>query len=179
MTYFEALQIRGQVYDLAHLDPFTLMIDSQKVGRILKIRIRFTIHCYTESWDPVRHNADELVFLDEGKRQRVFCPIRYGLSNRLQRAITDLNHPKARVFQTGSGRNWMHSIPIDTDNGPYHIFFEVRRAPQDRKHLQDLELTVESAYPQSDSNAPLVRGQMGFFIVASKVYLGEPIATKR
>jgi len=178
--YFAPLTIRGQEYSFAHLDPFKIMVDSRAVGRLVSVHVRFTTHCFTEGFKPEMHVADEAVILDEGSRQRVFCPIRYGLSAHLPAAIHGLNHQQAKVHQTGSRRNWLHSATVQGHDGPYHVFFEIRRAPQERRRMQDIELTVESAYPQgSDYPVPVTIGRMGFVALVSNVFLGKPVATKR
>lgn len=178
--YFAPLVIRGRTHDLAHLDPFKLLVDSRTAGRVLRVHVRFTTHCFTKGFDPAACPPDEPRILDEGRRFRVFCPVRHGLSAHLPAAIQGLNHPKARVHQTGSRRNWLHSATVEGHHGPYHIFFEVRRAPQDRRRMQDVELTVESAYPQGDAYpAPITIGPMGFLVLIGNVFLGKPVAAKR
>jgi hypothetical protein len=178
--YFAPLTIRGQEYSLAHLDPFKVMVDSRAVGRLVSVHVRFTTHCFTEGFDPEVHPADESVIVDEGSRHRVFCQVRYGLSAHLPAAIQGLNHAQAKVCQTGAGRNWLHSATVQGHDGPYHIFFEVRRAPQERRRMQDIELTVESAYPQGEgSPAPVTIGRMGFIALVGNVFLRKPVATRR
>jgi hypothetical protein len=178
--YFAPLTIRGQEYSFAHLDPFKVMVDSRAVGRLVSVHVRFTTHCFTQGFDPEVHPADEPVIVDEGNRQRAFCDVRYGLSAHLPAAIQGLNHPQARVYQTGVRRNWLHSATVHGHDGPYHIFFEIRRAPQERRRMQDIELTVESAYPQGENfPEPTVIGRMGFVALVSNVFLNKPVATRR
>ncbi len=55
------LHIRGQVYDLAHLDSFQFEVSSTKVPRPLRINVRFTNYCFSEAFDATRHPADEPV----------------------------------------------------------------------------------------------------------------------
>jgi hypothetical protein len=178
--YFAPLTIRGQEYSFAHLEPFKVMVDSHKVGRLVSVHVRFTTHCFTEGFDPEAHLADEPVIVDEGSRQRVFCQVRYGLSAHLPTAIQGLNQPQAKIYQTGARRNWLHSTTVQGHDGPYHIFFEIRRAPQERSRMQDIELTVESAYPQGKGiPAPVTIGRTGFIALVSNVFLGKPVATRR
>jgi len=73
----------------------------------------------------------------------------------------------------------VHSVSVATAAGPYHIFFVLRRASQSDRKLQDLNMTIESAYPQRGQPAPQVRGRIGFTLLAGKVFLGEPVATRR
>jgi hypothetical protein len=180
MPYFKPLIIRGQSYDLVHLNPIKLVVDSEQAKRALHVHARFTTHCFTEGFNPEVHAPDEPWIQDEGQRRRAFCAVRYGLSAHLPVAIHSLNHAKTKVYQTDARRNWLHSVTVEGQNGPYHIFFEVRRPPPDRRHLQDIELTVESAYPQRPGYpSPNTVGRMGFPLVIGNVFLGKPIATRR
>ncbi|RYE61127.1 MAG: hypothetical protein EOO82_02355 [Oxalobacteraceae bacterium] len=134
LPYFQPLMLRGEVYDLAHLNPFQLRVPSKQVGRELSVNVRFTTHCFTQGYDPNLHPADEMEIVDEGKRRRAFCAVRYGLSSNLPTAVQSLNHPQAKVRQTGSGRNWLHSITVEDETAFYHVFFEVHRC--DRQHTR-------------------------------------------
>jgi hypothetical protein len=137
-------------------------------------------HCFTEKYDPAFHPAGEPIIHDAAGRPRSLCRIRYGISARLPGMIVALDHPRATVTQTARERNWLHSVSIDEPQGKYHIFFELRRAAPGDRGRQDLNLVVESAYPQDPSRTePAVRGSMGFILLCGKVYKGEPIATRR
>lgn len=178
--YHPPLTIAERTVAFAHLDPFDMTVDSVKAGRALRIHVRFTTHCFTRSFEPARHPDGDPVVRDAGGRPRTYCPIRYDLSFRLPGAIRALNHPKASVAQTAEERNWLHSVAIDDPNGIYRIFFELRRAPKEVRHLQDLSLVVESAYPQDPAfRPPGVRGTMGFLLLCGKTFKGEPLATRR
>ena len=178
--YHRSLTIAGQIYDFPHLEPFQLVVASQKVGRLLRIHVRFTTHCFSEGFDPTIHAQSAFTFPDAAGRPRVFSPVRYALSRQLPDALRRLDHPKAQVRQTTQRRNWLHSIMVSSPAGPYHIFFELRRAPADERPLQDLNLTVESAYPQDAAKPPpSVLGATSFLLLAGKIYKGEPTATRR
>ena len=69
--YHSPLCLRGQVYSLAHFDPFRFEAHSTKVPRPPSINVRFTNHCYSEAFDPALHPMDEPEIVD-GKRRRVF-----------------------------------------------------------------------------------------------------------
>ena len=86
----------------------------------------------------------------------------------------------AMVMQTVAERNWLHLVTVEDPAGKYHIFFELRRTATEFRHLQDLNLVVENAYPQGAAHrVPAVRGSMGFILLCGKVYKGEPAATRR
>lgn len=179
-AYFDPVVIQGQTYCLAHLNPFQLVIPSERVQRDLRIHVRFTNHAFTSGYDSETHNPEHPIIEDHGGRPRSFCDVRYTLSQSLPGVITGFTHPATKVHQTAALRNWAHVTMIDTPKGPYYVFFELRKAPQADRHMQDLNLVVESAYPQDPAvGAPQLSGRMGFGLLCSKVYVGEPVSTRR
>lgn len=179
--YHRPLQIRAQVYDLAHLDPFQFEVSSTKVPRPLRVNVRFTNHCFSEAFDPIKHADDEPVIPDGAKR-RAFCPDRYALSPRLPGLIRGLSNPAARVYETAARRNWMHAaiVEVPVVGTRYQIFFELRRTAPVRRHLQDLDMVVESAYP-ADPNRPEpnILGPVRFALLAGSLFVGKPVTTRR
>lgn len=179
--YHLPLRIRGQVHDLAHLDPFQFEVSSTKVPRPLRINVRFTNHCFSEAFDPIKHPTDEPVIPD-GPRRRAFCPDRYSLTTRLPGLIRDLADPAARVHETAARRNWMHAaiIEVPVAGTRYQIFFELRRTIPERRRLQDLDMVVESAYP-ADPNRPEpnILGPVRFALLAGSLYVGKAVTTRR
>jgi len=178
-AYFQALAIGGQTYDFAHLEPFTFTISSQLAKRDLRVHVTFSNHCFTQSYDAATHPAAEPIILDGARRHRTFCPIRYRLSKKLPAIFLGLSHPKAKVWETSAERNWCFSMTIDDPSGPYHVFFEIRRAGQDRRQWQELNLVVESAYHEADGGGPSLKGAMAFVLLCGKIYMRQPTATKR
>lgn len=178
-AYFPPLTIGGQNYDFAHLEPFTFTIFSQLAKRDLRVHVTFSNHCFTRGYDAATHPAGEPIILDGARRQRTFCSIRYRLSQVLPTLIQGLNHPKAKIWETSAERNWCYSITIEDPSGPYHVFFEVRRASQEKRQWQDLNLVVESAYHEADGGGPSLKGSMAFVLLCGKVFLRQPTATKR
>ena len=177
-AYFSALTIGGQTYDFTHLEPFTFTITSQLAKRDLRVHVTFSNHCFTRGYEPATHPVGEPIIPD-GRRQRTFCPIRYRLSLALPDIIQGLMHPKAKVWETAAERNWCFSITVEDPDGPYHVFFEVRRSGQDKRQWQELNLVVESAYHEGDVGGPALKGSMAFALLCGKVYLRQPTATKR
>jgi len=175
--YFPTLVIANERIDLSHLAPFTFIVDSRLAKRKLRVHVTFSNHCFSRGYEC---GADDQTIIEMGSsRPRMFCPIRYRLSRQLPQLIEALNHPQAKVWETSAERNWCYSITIDAPEGPYHVFFEVRRASKERRQWQDLHLVVESAYHQDDKPGPNLKGSMGFILLCGKVYLGQPVATKR
>jgi hypothetical protein len=146
-AYFPALTIGDQTYDFAHLEPFTFMIQSQLARLDLRVHVTFSSHCSSQGYDPATHPAGEPIILDGAGRPRTFCAIRYRLSLGLPTVIQGLNHPRSKVRETATRRNWAYSMTIQDPAGPYHVFFEIRRAAKEKP--QHLNLVVESAYHQT------------------------------
>ena len=179
--YHPALDIRGQVYDLSHLNPFVFEASSSKVPRPLRINVRFTNHCFSEMFDPARHPHDE-PFIMDGQRKRAFCPTRYALTPRLPELIRCLADPAAKVHQTAARRNWMHAAIIEAPivGTRYQVFFELRKTVPERQRHQDLDMVVESAYP-ADPNRPEpnILGRVSFLLLAGSLFIGKPVTTRR
>ena len=101
------------------------------------------------------------------------------MSLRLPAFVAALSDPKMKVRQTTARRNYLHSVELETTEGPYHIFFEISRSRQANRRDYDLDLVVESAYLQGGAKAPATLQPIEFVLLAGKVYLGEPVTTKR
>lgn len=178
MSYFKPVTVSGSAVDLAHLQPFTMLIDSKKAKRVLRVHVTFSTHCFSVAYVKATHPAGDTVIDQDSPRPRTFCPIRYQLSFALPQLIQSLNNAKASVFQCSKRRNWAFTVLIESPQGPYHVFLEIRRANATQRQWQDLNLRVESAYHETTSG-PDVLGSMGFVLLCGKTYLGEPVATKR
>jgi len=178
--YFDPLRIGSETLSLAHLEPFTFTVDSEKAKKTLKIRVTFSNHCFTKRFYPRADPAGLPLLVTHTPRPRIFCPIRYRLSFRLPQLIQEIQTPGTRVLQTTSRRNWAYSIRIEDPEGPYHVFFELVRSGEHQKTFQDLNLVVESAYHEDpEGEKPTFIGKIGFVVLCGKVYLREPVATKR
>lgn len=174
-AYFPALTIGASTYTFGHLEPFTFSFQSQLAKRELSIHVTFSNHCFSKAYSPQLHPEGEPI-IDCGARSRTFCATRYRLSLQLPVVVSSLNTPHVKVWQTAAQRNWVFTIRVEDPAGPYHLFFEIRRASGGKP--QDLNLIVESAYHQTVA-APKVHGKMGFLLLCSKVFLRQPVATKR
>lgn len=176
--YFPPVAVEGELIDFAHLEPFSLEVESGLAKKTLRMHVTFSNHCFTKRCLDAMPDPRQPIFDGTTDRPRAFCPVRYRLSRKLPSVIHALNHPKAKVWQTSSRRNWAYSMTVEDPKGPYHVFFEVRRPGGDRRQSQDLNLVVESAYHQTE-RAPVLLGSIGFVLLCGKVYLGHPVATKR
>lgn len=179
-SYFPALVIAGTPIDLSHLEPFSFEVESQLAKKNLRVHVTFSNHCFSKGYEAATHPPGEPIIGAGEARPRTYCAIRYRLSHALPALIRNLaDLPKTKVWETTAERNWCYSITIEDPSGPYHVFFEVRRAAKDRRQWQDLQLVVESAYHEGDEGGPSLKGSMAFVLLCGKTYVGQPTATKR
>lgn len=177
-SYFPSITIGDKQYDFSHLNSFLMSFYSESAKKTLGLYVVFTNHCFTESYQHDSPTNGNPLFSTDTIRPRIFCPIRYRLSQELPRILNGMNHGKVKVSQTKSRRNFVHSIKIDDPNGPYHLFIEVRkRKDEDKKH-HDVKVIVESAYHEDDT-PPDIIGAIGFHALCTNTYLGKKVATKR
>lgn len=180
--YFDPVIGAGTTYDLGHLEPFKLPVDSQKVGKTLIVDVRFSNHCFTNAYDIALQLPDFPILYDAGGRERSFCMLRYELSMSLPALIQGMPNPKVSVWETAERRNWAYSVamPVEGSPVPYHVFFELKRAQKDARALQDLSMVVESAYPEDPlKGPPNLLGKMSFSLLCGKIYCGEKASTRR
>jgi hypothetical protein len=178
--YFDPLNIGGEIFDFPHLEPFTLEFESKVARKWLRIHVTFSNHCFSKRYKAEEHIAGEPIFGQGRPRPRVFCRTRYRLSKRLPDLIRSLNNSKSKVWQTAEKRNWAYTITIEDPAGPYHVFLEVRRASHDQKHLQDINLVIESAYPEDPAEGPpAVLGSISFLLLCGKVFARQRVSTRR
>ena len=174
--YFSPLIVGQETLDFSHLEPLSLQVASKLAKKDLRIHVTFTNHCFTKKYVLEEHPVGEPILKDTGGRPRSICRIRYRLSHDLPSVIRRLIHPKATVWQTVERRNWAYSITINDPSGPYHVFFEIRRAAPALP--QDLNLVIESAYHETEG-PPNLLGSMNFTLLCGKVYMRQPTVTRR
>jgi hypothetical protein len=180
VAYFEPIVIGQQAYDLSHLEPTAFAFFSERAKQKLRVHVTYSNHCFTERYESAKSLTGSPILTDGGGRERVFCPIRYALSLHLPIRIASLNDPRTKVSEIAAQRNWCYTLRIDNPEGPYYVFFEIRRAGRDAQRHQEINLTVESAYPlDAERVAPALKGAMGFHLLCGKVYLRERTSTRR
>ncbi len=177
-AYHLPLLIGGISNASTHLEPCSLRVSSLKVGWELRIHVLYSNHCFSRKFDPGLHPEGTPTFVDGRGERRVFDPTRYGLSLLLPEITQHFAPPQTRVCRPRRGEIGFIRRRSRATSAPYLVFFELRRARRDEGG-QDLNLTVESTYPQMDQPAPSLLGPMGFVLLAGKVYRGEPTTTRR
>ncbi len=159
------------IIETSHLAPGTIACPCDDIGRDLTIRVSYSNHCYTEGFDPARHDEGQIIVQEHG-RSRVFCPIRHSLSFRLPGIVTGL--PGQKVHQTTQQRNYVYAAPLDIEGQVYEVYFMVQRA--ETVPGVDLRMTIESAYPVGTPNLRRKRpSTIRFKILASKVFRREQV----
>lgn len=169
-SYFSPVFVSGQQVNLVHLEPFTLQVQSEHAKKTLRVRVTFSTHCFSEEHGKIPHPVGDTVIDQDTKRPRTFCPTRYQLSHDLPNLVNAMVDED--VFQTDAQRNWVYTVTITSPAGPYHLFFEVRKAPNEQRTWQDVNLVVESAYLQTGAD-PAVRGKKPFVLVCGEAYTGN------
>jgi hypothetical protein len=170
--YWPPFVINGAAIDLGHLEP--LLVACPTPGQLtdLWINVRFSMHCFTEGFDPLRHDPSLKVM--DHKKPRAFDPRRYNLSKNLPALIRAL--PTAKVHQTPEQRNYLYfCVLAELAGEEYLVFFSMKKAHKGQDH--HLELFVESAYPARAGATPSRKrpNAIRFAILALKVYKGEPV----
>ncbi|HWU61494.1 MAG TPA: hypothetical protein VN112_05655 [Ensifer sp.] len=137
MAYFKSKTIRGQVYDLDHLDPFDFDIEVE--GVTIVVHVEFTCHCFTEALKQ-EHTPD--LRYAHGKETRAFDIQRYELSKKLPEMLRTLG--TRSVYHTQQGSFFvLRDEDIEGLKVPYLVFFSAFKATDKRVHVQ---LLVRSAY---------------------------------
>lgn len=170
-SYFPTLLVGGVPVNFAHLEPFqfTMVTDARPKGAV--IDVRFSNHCFSESYDTARH-PDPVDVWDRGQR-RAFDQSRYDLSLGLPGLISGL--PGAVVYHTPEA-NFVRIVAPGA-NGPdeYRIYFNVKRGGV---RNCDVSLFVESAYPPDFGKAVLGPAKMTkvrFALLVDKTLRGEKL----
>lgn len=164
--YFPPLVVDDQTVLFDHLEPFQFQMASQARPDGVVIDVRFSNHCFSETFDAGVH-VDPVVDVWDGPRRRVFCPVRYGQSFTLQDLVRAL--PTAHVFQTPE-TNFVRIA-----GGDYRMFFRVKRAAAGENH--HLKLFVESAYSPAAGQAlaPARMSKVRFAVLVDKTLRGEKL----
>lgn len=170
MPYWPQIAILGKVLDLAHLDPRVLECPMEGRETPLRIQVKYSNHCFTETFVDSEH--DPALQIMDHKTKRAFCSIRYEHSQRLPAMVSAL--PGAKVHQTSELRNYVYATAIESSDGAlYEMYFTLKKT---KGEGADLGLSVESAYPVKTATPQLARpSAIRFKVLAKRVFEGQPI----
>ncbi len=137
MAYFNNKTIKGQVYDLAHLEPFTFDIDID--GSVFVVHVTFSCHCFTVEFGP-EHTPD--LRYRHKDEVRAFSVERHDLSLKLPEMIRTLGFRSVYYSEQG---NFFVLRDQELAGGklPYLIFFSTFQANDRKIHVRML---IRSAY---------------------------------
>jgi hypothetical protein len=175
--YFSPVWVGGRRVALSHLDPFTMNLQSEKLGKLLRVAVTFSTHCFSETRGKIPHPDGDTVIDHDTAKPRTFCPIRYELSKQLPDIVRGLE--TKTITLTSFQRNWVHTLLIERPEGPYHVFLEIQRAPRERRTWQDLEVVIESAYHQTDKPPAVSGSPRAFMVVCADIYAPPPQRPQR
>jgi hypothetical protein len=172
---FPAIGLRGEAWDLTHLDAFAIRIDPG-LGFEVDVVVLFTCHCFSHSfrWDDraPAEIPDEEVY-DSGLERRVLSRDRYDLSRRfLPHVVKDLAQRLVRFAGDGA-TNYFTAEDLSQDPvpGTYAVFFEVER---DKRRKRRMLLRIQSAYRLDALPKRLAKaGKIRFATLLRARYLGK------
>ena len=136
MPQFKNKKIGGQVYDLAHLDPFKFSVTHDAMD--YSVRVSFSDHVFTETFNPGAHTPD-LIYSKRVGDWRAFDTGRWQLSQTLPQLFRTIGGHS--VYQS-KGRNFFF-LRGAAGSPPYAVFFE---AALSRRDDADVAVIVRSAY---------------------------------
>lgn len=163
MPYWMPIAVDGGLIDLSHLEPFELSVMPAGAFEAVTISVRFHDHCFTETYDPERHDGFVVTSQASRHERRAFNPERYRLSRFLPEIIGEIE--TKRIASTREGN--MVRVTL-TDGRIYPVFFTLRR-----ENARRLSMFVVSAYAWTRHDRPATTGEMTFRVAVAKVLKGE------
>jgi len=137
-SFFKSKTIKGQVYDLSHLNPFQFSLEGME--GTYTIEVIFSCHCFTEAVG--NQHTPDFHYTHKGEK-RAFCISRHGLSIALPSMITSLGKQSVYWNNRGNFFFWRNQAITGT-NIPYLVFFDTIRSRG--KNGVDVVMNVESAH---------------------------------
>jgi hypothetical protein len=164
------LVVDGKRLDFGHLEPFEFPCATAERPQGAIIGVRFSNHCFTETYDPQKHEGRPIHM--DGNRQRAFCPVRFSLSVQLPELVRAL--PEGHVFMTPE----TNYVRVELDDGiEYRMFFNMRRAANGDGH--DIRMYVESAYrPDAGALSTSRMQKVRFKVAVDKLLRNEKLRFK-
>lgn len=165
--------VGGEAISFTHLEPFQFSVNTQLRPGGARIDVRFSNHCFSEAYQPTRHQGAVTDIWDRGQR-RVFSPARYDLSLGLRAIIEAL--PSSPIYLTPEA-NFVRIMRAGS-NGPdeYRVYVNARRGAA--AHGCDVLLFVESDYAREAGKAMLGPAQLTkvrFALLVDKIIRGEKL----
>lgn len=164
MPFWSPLVVAGKPVSLEHLEPFEFSVIPKGLQVSATISVRFHDHCFTETFDPARHDTPILSAQASRHEQRAFDPVRYQLSHQLPGLIRGLDGK--RIAST----NQDNLVRFEQEQGgDYGVFFTLRRESPKR-----CGLFVVSAYLLDRPRQTIVTtGEMRFNVAVAMVLEGR------
>lgn len=123
LSSFGKKRIAGVVYDLGHLDPFTIEVKPKgEDAPTYIVRVSFGFHCFTREITS-EDSAD--LHMTHGKELRCFCHEQFELSKELVDMIKYAANGRAYF---GEKANFLIVESLSQQNAPYVAFFDVEKA---------------------------------------------------
>ncbi len=137
MTIFKSKLIRGEFYDLSHLEPTSFELTA--AHEVFKVDVEFTCHCFTEAL--TQAHAPDLHYAHDGER-RAFSIERHHLSLLLPDLVTTLGNRS--VYHSEQGNFFfLRDVSTPESVAPYLVFFDLFRS---MKAKTDVRMLIRSAY---------------------------------
>jgi hypothetical protein len=163
MPYWSELIVEGKAIDLFHLEPFEFTVMPLGLEGDATISVRFTDHCFTETFDQMRHTATVRSNQASSRELRAFSAERYELSKRLPDILRAMNGRKIASTREGN----LVNVTLQ-DGRRYPVFFTMQKVGTRR-----VKLFVVSAYVWERQSPPATTGTMKFNLAVAKVLRGE------
>jgi hypothetical protein len=170
-SFFPTLLVAGVPINFNHLEPFQFLVATEARPGGATIDVRFSNHCFSESYNATIHVAPFVDVWDRGQR-RVFSQQRYDLSLDLRAVIEAL--PTSPIFLTPESNFVRIAAPGANRRNEYRVYFNAKHG----RDTSDVSLFIESAYPPDFSKQVLKPSQMTkvrFAVLIDKTIRGEKI----
>jgi hypothetical protein len=137
MAVFKNKFIRGQEYELSHLEPF--VFDLLAGESTFRIGVKFTCHCFTETL--TKSHAPDFRYFHNGET-RAFSMERHSLSLLLPNLVSTLGNRS--VYHSEQGNFFfLRDVNAPNATSPYLVFFDIFTATN---AATDVRMLVRSAY---------------------------------
>lgn len=124
LSNFPKKTFQGVTYDFKHLGPAIYQINLDAAATVsAKLRVTYSIHCFTEEFDPTVHLAHHR-YTHAGEL-RAFDLTRYRHSISLPSIVQ--NMARAKVYRAAQNNyTYVARIPVNGQAQPYSLFFTLK-----------------------------------------------------